>query len=80
MMLPTSSQEKPRLHIPVDKLKEAKDWKVGKKYVLELEVEMVGLNQDQYSEDKMICADFVVKKAKPMGEKSELAELRKRYE
>lgn len=72
-------EEKPRLHIPVEKLKEAKDWKVGKKYLLELEVEMVGLNKDSYGEG-MICADFLVKKAKPLGEKSSIEELSKRYD
>lgn len=77
-MNPLASNERPRLHIPVEKLKEAKDWKVGKKYVLELEVEMVGLNKDPYSEG--ICADFLVKKAKPLGEKSKLDELSKRYD
>lgn len=74
-----SSQEKPRLHIQVEKLKEAKDWKVGKKYVLELEVEMVGLNKEMYGEEQ-ICADFLVKKAKPLGEKTALEELSKRYD
>lgn len=71
-------EEKPRLHIPVEKLKEAKDWKVGKKYMIELEVEMVGLNKSMMDDE--ICADFLVKKAKPLGEKSKLDELSKRYD
>lgn len=79
MTAPMMPNEKPRLHIPVEKLKEAKNWKVGSKYVLELEVEMVGLNKEVYGEGE-ICADFLVKKAKPLGEKSALSELSKRYE
>jgi hypothetical protein len=47
--------------------------------VLELEVEMVGLNKSLYG-DEEICADFLVKKAKTLGEKSALTELAKRYD
>lgn len=78
MMLP-SNEEKIRLHVPVASLKEAKDWVVGKKYSLELEVEMVGLNKEIYDDSKKICADFLVKKVRPLGEKSELDELKKRF-
>ena len=42
--------EKPTLTLTVKELPELKEWEVGKKYKILIEVEQVGINKDEYGE------------------------------
>lgn len=55
------NREKPTLSLTAKDLPEIKDWKVGSKYKLEIDVEQTGLSKDEYGERGM-CARFKVLK------------------
>jgi hypothetical protein len=50
----------PTFSLSQDQLPEAKKWQVGKKYKLEIEVEMVGTNKDEYMQKQPINHRFKV--------------------
>lgn len=52
----------PSFSLPASKIPEAKNWEVGKKYTMEIEVEMVGTSKDEYSEDNKISHRFKITK------------------
>jgi hypothetical protein len=42
--------DRPTITFTTKELPEIKKWEVGKKYDLEVEVEMIGINKDEYGE------------------------------
>jgi len=57
----SSASPKPTFSLTSKELPEVKDWQVGKKYRIVLDVEQVGLDKDEY--DKRIHARFKILKA-----------------
>lgn len=56
--------DNPRISsITSGKLPEIKNWEIGKKYKLEVEVTMKGIREDEYDNDK-IKADFNIESIK----------------
>jgi len=68
------TQRKPHLHLCECDLSEIKDWKVGEKYTLTLEVEMTGLHKNEMpmmeKNEDMLEADFEVESITPKGGKT----------
>lgn len=62
-------RELPRITFTATDLPEIKDWKVGGKYYLELEVEQVAVSKNEYGfeEDKELKATFRVAKVKALN-------------
>lgn len=59
------SREKPSFSIDARTLPAIKDWKVGKKYQIVLDVEQTSLSKDEWSEgDDVLRARFKILKAK----------------
>ena len=56
----------PSFSVTVKDLPEIKGWKVGKKYMLEMEVEMTSMSKDEYMDKSFIEARFKIHK---IGEK-----------
>ena len=56
----------PTFSLSAKDLPEIKTWKVGKKYTLEMEVEMISLNKDDYGTTSSMDARFKIHK---IGEK-----------
>ena len=52
----------PEFSVDEKKLPEAKNWKIGKKYKMEVEVEMVGSHKEEYSKEKEIKHRFKITK------------------
>jgi hypothetical protein len=71
------SEEMPELHITSEMLPEVKDWKVGEKYTLVLEVEQTSVHQEREVEmgepegregkKKELCAHFRILTVSPKG-------------
>lgn len=51
-MIMPSFDSRPRISFTEDELPEIKEWSVGKKYKLEIKVEMTGINKMEYGENK----------------------------
>lgn len=62
-------RELPRITFTVSDLPELKNWKVGGKYTLEVEVEQVAMSKNEYGfeEEKELKATFKVTKVKASG-------------
>lgn len=64
----------PRLHLCECDLPEIKDWKVGEKYTITLEMEMTGLREDEMAmmdkNETMLAADFKILSITPKGGKT----------
>lgn len=68
-LIGTISREKPSFSIDATTLPAIKDWKVGKKYQIILDVEQTSLSKDEYSEgDNTLRARFKILKAKECGD------------
>lgn len=69
-----SKRELPRVTFTAEDLPEVKDWKVGGKYYLELEVEQVAMEKDRYGfegeKEKPLTATFKVLGVKAMDHRS----------
>jgi len=52
----------PTFSLKASQLPEIKDWSVGKKYKMEIEVEMIGSNKDEYSEKQELSGRFKITK------------------
>jgi hypothetical protein len=50
----------PSFSLSQDQIPEAKSWDVGKKYKLEIEVEMVGTSKDEYMKNSPINHRFKI--------------------
>lgn len=50
----------PEFTLDTKQLPAIKDWEVGKKYTLEVQTEMTGLNKSQYDAEKMLKASFKI--------------------
>lgn len=61
----------PSFSLSAKDLPEIKSWKVGKKYKLEMEVEMVSLNKDEYGKMSSMDARFKIHK---IGEKETMSD------
>lgn len=57
------SSMNPRINLPLSVIPEARDWKVGETYTLELEVEQVSINKDSVT--------FEIKEAEESDEEDE---------
>lgn len=57
---PMEAYYPPTFTLPDEKIPEAKTWEVGKKYKMEIEVEMVGTNKDEYLKSKKITHRFKI--------------------
>lgn len=68
-------RELPRVTFTAEDVPEIKDWKVGGKYYLELEVEQVAMEKDRYGfegeKEKPLTATFKVLAVSAMDHKSE---------
>lgn len=54
---------RPTIRLTEDQLPEMKDWKVGQKYMIECEVEMMSMGKDQYGPNKDgMCCELKVTK------------------
>lgn len=69
----------PSFSLTETQLPEAKDWQVGKKYTLEVEVEMVGSNINEYSKDKTVSYRFNITKVGAEMDEDELEAKRGNY-
>lgn len=69
----------PSFSLTETQLPEAKDWQVGKKYTLEVEVEMVGSNINEYSKDKTVSYSFNIVKVGAEMDEDELEAKRGNY-
>lgn len=54
--------EKPTIHLDSKVLPEIKNWKVGKKYTVHLDVRLTGMHEE-YGDKKVVGATFEVNKA-----------------
>jgi len=52
----------PSFSLSQTQLPDIKSWNVGKKYKMEIEVEMVGSNKDEYSDKSELSARFKITK------------------
>lgn len=52
----------PRISFTVKDLPEIKDWKIGGKYKLDIEVEEVAISKDEWGDNEPMRATFKVKK------------------
>lgn len=69
---------KPMLdYVTSEMMPEIKDWKVGDKYVLKVEVEMKSIRKPE--QKKELYADFIVNKITPIGTQSQMERLKKKY-
>lgn len=62
--MPKMKEHKPRFHVSVSKLPVAKDWKVGEKYKLMLEVRQVMRMQDELMDEDTV--GFEILSIKPV--------------
>lgn len=70
---------KPSFRITENDLPEIKDWSVGKKYKLMIEVEMKNVGKSEWSNDKTIEASLTITKlAVEKGGEMSFADLRKK--
>ena len=60
-------RELPSFTLSQGDLPAIKNWRVGSKYRLEIEVEMVRLSKNEYREDEPISARFKLKKLKDLS-------------
>lgn len=69
-------RELPRITFTATDLKEIKNWKVGGKYRIELEVEQVAMSKNEYEfeNEKELKATFKVTKVKTLSDKKEEVE------
>lgn len=54
----------PSFHLKESQLPAMKNWQVGKKYSLVIDVEMVSMGKDEYMEGKPMGAQFRIKSVK----------------
>ncbi len=59
---PVSMEYYPEFTLDVSQLPEMKDWEVGKKYDLEVQVEMTGMNKSQYDTENKLKGSFKILK------------------
>lgn len=71
----SSSRSKPQLMLTARELPAIKNWKVGKKYQIIIDVEQVSISKgDEWDDEKGLRARFEVLKAKPCDEEYEKKE------
>ncbi len=68
---------RPTLHLSAEDLPEIKDWKVGGKYRVVVDVEMVRASKGEYEydQDKRLQAAFRVSKAKAVKQQKDIDEI-----
>lgn len=72
--MPMAAEAKPMLptfNLSEKDLPEVKDWKVGKTYHLEMEVEQIETRKEEYAEGEPIVARFRIVKIKSESDNSE---------
>ncbi len=66
MMMDKMPKMMPSFSMDQEMMPEMKDWSVGKKYKMEVEVEMTGMNKDEYMKGSPMMGRFKVMKAHSM--------------
>ena len=74
--LEESMEMKAHLDLSEKMLPEIKDWQIGKKYKLIVDVEMTSIRKDEYSKDKSISACFTVNSVKKVGDSKRAYEVK----
>lgn len=64
---PSMERSFPTIRLSQEDLPAIKNWRVGGKYKLEIEVEMTGLNKEEYLPDEPLYGSFKIKKLKDMN-------------
>lgn len=70
----------PSFSLTVKDLPEIKNWKVGNKYKLEIEVEQTSMAKEEYMQDQPLTARFRITKIKANEEDEETKRGKKGYE
>ena len=79
-MIDSPSRMLPSFSLTAKDLPEIKNWSVGKKYKLEIEVEQVSMAKDEYMQDQPLTARFRILKIKSETEDEETKKAKKGYE
>lgn len=76
---PVAMRSLPTFSLDEQQLPEIKGWQVGKKYRLEIEVELVSLGKNEYATKEPLDASFKIKKIRDLTPSDEELRAKKGY-
>jgi len=79
-MMDGPSRMLPSFSLTVKDLPEIKNWSVGNKYTLVIEVEQTSMSKSEYMQDEPLTARFRITKVKSESENEETKKAKKGYE